>query len=81
MYVTIYIYRRGRGGAWGGGGWDDINTHIDMIKDIDVHIIINMNIKYYIDYIYAFVFQVFVDPIPACTSPSRTSHAAPSPPA
>ena len=33
----------GAGGAWGGGGWADINIHIDINTNIDNHIIINMN--------------------------------------
>ena len=33
------------GGAW--GGWDTINTRIDINMDIDIHVIINLNIDNY----------------------------------
>ena len=29
-----------------GGGWGDINIHIDINMNIDIHIIINMNNKF-----------------------------------
>ena len=34
----------------GWGGWGDVNIHIDMNMNIDIHTIIDMNIEYYIDY-------------------------------
>ena len=30
-----------------GGGWGDINIHIDITMNIDIHIIIHMNIEDY----------------------------------
>ena len=36
--------------GWG-GGWGDINIHIDINMNIDIHIIINMNIENSIIYL------------------------------
>ena len=41
-----------------GGGWDDINIHIDINMNIDIHIIINMNIEDYVDY-YTLLITIF----------------------
>ena len=41
----------GPGGEHGVGvGWGDINIHTDINMNIDIHIIINMSIEYYINY-------------------------------
>ena len=32
------------------GGWGDVNIDIDINMNSDIHVIINRNIEYYIDY-------------------------------
>ena len=47
-------HRRGQG-MHGVGEWGDINIHIDINMNIDIHSIMNMNIEDYIRYYLLFI--------------------------